>query len=303
MKGWNVWHASEQKVTLSHGNEYTLETLDNGVLSFRHRGTGEILHGSVGPEREARQLYIEASGLLHWNQSTVTVFDVGTGCGAQLLALLDFLAHSEHCTDIEVYSFDLEKQGLSAALAARDHFPSVQRHASFLERTLKDNDVEWQTAEGRTLRWHFLQGDFRTTIRELHQTRPELRADFIFYDFFSPASHPWLWTFELFSDVFKFSAAHSRLVTYSSATCVKAALAAAGWFVGQTISSGKKSRSILAAGSLEYVNEPLTDKFLSTFSLSHKPFCDAETDESKAAIALRLKSHAQFRAEQQFKKS
>jgi queuine tRNA-ribosyltransferase len=288
-------HGWETTVTLLHGNDYTVETLDNGVVSFRHRATGEILHGSVGPEREARELYLEASGIIEWPQSKVTVFDVGTGCGAQLLALLDFLSRSQHCRSVDVYSFDLEKEGLRAALTARGQFAYVERHTAFLEKALQEDFFAWEAGPEKQLRWHFLRGDFRTTIRELHQSNPELRADFIFYDFFSPASHPWLWTFELFCDVFKFSEAHSRLVTYSSATCVKAALAAAGWFVGQTISSGKKSRSILAAGSLSAVGEPLTSRFLSTFSLSHKPYCDAETEASKSEIVERLKSHAQFK--------
>ena len=101
-------------MTETQGNRYTLEVLDNGVVSFRHAQTGEILHGSVGPEKEATELYIDASGLGKCGKPEVVVFDVGTGCGAQLMALLDFLKISQSAQEIHVYSFDLEKEGLRA---------------------------------------------------------------------------------------------------------------------------------------------------------------------------------------------
>ncbi|MEN9529506.1 MAG: hypothetical protein RI932_1379 [Pseudomonadota bacterium] len=281
-------------MTTRHGNHYSLVTLDNGVISFRHTQTGEILHGNVGPEKEARELYISASGLQNWNKAEAVVFDIGTGCGAQLLALLDLLESSSSLQRLIVYSFDLEKHGLSAALAARAHFPSIDRHHAFLEKAQHEDTFSWEIQNDKSIEWHFIAGDFRETIITLSALKPWLRADFFFYDFFSPASHPWLWTFDLFTQVFKFAHSGSRLVTYSSATCVKAALAAAGWFVGTTIASGKKAHSIIAAGSKELLENPLPHKFLNTFRTSHKPFNDAETSETQQKIRERLTDHPQF---------
>lgn len=281
-------------MSLSDGNKYTIEQLDNGVVSFRHIQTGEILHGNVGPEKEARTLYLEASGLIQSERKTLTVFDIGTGCAAQLLALLDFMMDSHTVERLRIFSFDLEKKGISAVRAAYDVFPAARRHSEFLEKALQTNQLHWDMNNSRKVEWSFIEGDFRKTISTLQSEYPDSTPDFIFYDFFSPANHPWLWTYDLFSNLKKHSNADTRLVTYSSATCVKAAMLAAGWFVGTTIASGKKARSIFAAGSLNHVESPLTDRFISTFHTSHKPYCDAETDESKNAIAEKVTNHPQF---------
>lgn len=284
-------------MSLSYGNKYTIEQLDNGVVSFRHIQSGEILHGNVGPEKEARTLYLEASGLIQSERKTLTVFDIGTGCAAQLLALLDFMMDSHTVERLRIFSFDLEKEGISAIRAACDVFPAARRHSEFLEKALQTNQLHWEmhnTTHNSQIEWNFIEGDFRKTISTLKHEFPDSTPDFIFYDFFSPANHPWLWTYNVFSNLKKHTYADTRLVTYSSATCVKAALLAAGWFVGTTIASGKKARSIFAAGSLNHVESPLTDRFISTFQTSHKPYCDAETDESKKIIAEKVASHPQF---------
>ncbi len=282
----------------AEGNTYFLEELGEGIYSFRHVQTGEILHGSVGPVKEARDLYMGSSGLLKNASETLVVFDVGMGCGAQLLALLDFLNSDDAaCSKLRIFSFDLEKNGLSALLAAADYFPNVQSHKPFIEQALQFDKISSTTTNGKTLEWTFVAGDFRETLGLPLSEDEGLRADAIFYDFFSPASHPWLWTYRLFEKLHTYSHSKTRLVTYSSATCVKAALAAAGWYVGHTIASGKKAKSILAAGSLSELEEPIPQKFLSTFEKSHKPFCDAEDDDSKLMISYKLKTHPQFTAD------
>lgn len=279
----------------SFGNKYTIEKLDNGVISFRHIQSGEILHGSVGPEKEARELYIEASGLSECHKTAVTIYDVGTGCAAQLLALLDFLMENCFIRNLKVFSFDLEKDGIAAVLAAQDTFPAAHRHRLFLQKALESSQFQWKFENGSRLEWNFIEGDFRETLARMKDDNNE-KADFIFYDFFSPASHPWLWTYELFTVLKAQSNSDTCFVTYSSATCVKAALLAAGWYVGTTIASGKKARSIFAATSLNHVRAPLPAKFISTFRMSDKPFCDAETQKTKAIISEKINEHPQFKS-------
>lgn len=277
------------------GNHYKLETLDNGVIAFRHVQTREILHGSVGAAKEARELYLASSGLLMNPAQTLVVFDLGLGCGAQLIASLDFINSPEAlCQNLKIFSFDLEKNGLTALIEAAEHFPNIQPHLSFLNQAQTNDHVEMTTANGKTLEWTFVGGDFRDTVLQPQLKNPHLRADAIFYDFFSPASHPWLWTLELHEKLYRYSHEKTRLVTYSSATCVKAVLAAAGWFVGHTSPSGKKAKSIVAAGSFAELSDPVPAKFLKTFEASHKPFCDAESEQGKADIIAKIRSHPQF---------
>lgn len=277
------------------GNQYEIEELDGGIITFRHVQTRELLHGSVGAAREARDLYIGSSALLFNPKPTLIAFDVGMGCGAQLLALLDFLASTDaQCTTLRVFSFDLEKDGLRAVLAAGSRFPDAHRHRDHIEQFIQNDHATVHFEGGKTLEWQFIRGDFRHTVLAPLAAEKDLKVDAIFYDFFSPASHPWLWTFDLFEKLHRYCAPATRLVTYSSATCVKAALAASGWFVGQTISSGKKAKSIVAAGALEELSEPLPAQFLSTFEKSHKPFCDTETEENKKIIVEKMRTHPQF---------
>lgn len=277
------------------GNAYVLEVLESGVASFRHVQTGELLHGSVGPEKEARELYMAHSGLQESGKESLVVFDVGMGCGAQLLALLDFF-HSpdSNCKRLLIFSFDLEKEGLHALLSASQHFEGVRKYSNFFEQACREDKILAQSAQGKSLEWTFIGGDFRKTIADLSNNKTHPKADAIFFDFFSPASHPWLWTFDLFKNVRACSHDKTRLITHSSATCVKAALAAAGWFVGHTIASGKKAKSIMAASAMDELSDPLPAGFLATFERSGKPFCDAETEDSKQAITAALRAHPQF---------
>jgi tRNA U34 5-methylaminomethyl-2-thiouridine-forming methyltransferase MnmC len=277
------------------GNRYQFEILDNGVVTFRHVPTREILHGSVGPEKEARELYLNSSGIRDSSKKSLLVFDLGMGCGAQLMMLLDFLAAGEsQCELLRVWSFDLEKNGLITLLSAAEHFPQVERHRKFIERAIAENQITLDLPNGRKVEWKFVAGDFRTTIHEKSLDDAKQKTDAIFYDFFSPASHPWLWTVDLFEKLHEFAHDKTTLVTFSSATCVKASMAAGGWYVGQTIASGKKSPSIVAAGSLSALKQPLTKEFLSTFERSHKAFSDAETEEGRELIRSRMRNHPQF---------
>jgi queuine tRNA-ribosyltransferase len=278
-----------------HGNKYKIEQLDNGVVSFRHIQSGEILHGNVGPEHEARTLYLESSGFIINQKKKLTVFDVGTGCAAQLLALLDHMESTTASRELQIFSFDLEKEGIQAVLAARDTFPAAHRHTSFLSKALESDQFLWETHAGR-IEWQFIGGDFCQTISDFNQSFEGITADYVFYDFFSPASHPWLWTYDIFSKLIECCNQETRLVTYSSATSVKAALLAAGWYVGTTMASGKKAKSILAAGSLAQVETPLSEKFISTFQASQKPYCTAETEVSRKIIAENVARHPQFSA-------
>ncbi|MEN9810955.1 MAG: hypothetical protein RLZZ488_2522 [Pseudomonadota bacterium] len=277
------------------GNAYVLEVLDSGVASFRHLQTGELLHGSVGPEKEARDLYMAHSGLQESGKESLVVFDVGMGCGAQLLALLDFF-HSpdSNFKKLQIFSFDLEKEGLHALLSASQYFDGARRYKSFIEQACSEDKVLAPSVRGKSLEWNFIGGDFRSTISGFSKNNTYPKADAIFFDFFSPASHPWLWTFDLFTIIRSCSHNQTRLITHSSATCVKAALAAAGWFVGHTIASGKKAKSIMAAGSMDELSDPLPAGFLATFERSGKPFCNAETEDSKKAITAALRAHPQF---------
>ena len=275
----------------SDGNEYILTTTASGIATFRHVLTGETLHGQVGPYEEAWSLYVASSGLLS-HQGDAVVFDLGMGCAAQVFACLDAVTENPALTNLRIVSFDLEKKGLSALLNHLGHFPFAREHETFLKLMCDQNEIHVTLPTGQTIHWQFVEGDFCKSITAAPGTFGF--ADYLFYDFFSAANQPHLWTLDLFEHLFAHTSASALLVTYSSATCTRAVMAAAGFYVGLGIVSGKKMKSTLAARKLERLAEPLPPKWKNTFFTSHKPFCSAETAEGQIKIAEKIKAHPQF---------
>lgn len=286
--------ASLREIPEPEGNAYVRDVTIHGVPTFRHVATGEVLHGQVGPWKEAWQLYLEPAGLLT-REGAVTVYDLGLGCGAQVLACLEAFKKNPGLTQCDVVSFDLEKAGLTALLAdAADH-PHALAHIEDLERFVRagDDDIVEVREGARVFRWRFLRGDFRATM--LRDDLPQ--ADFFFFDFFSPSSHPWLWRPAVFQRLRALATSRARLITYASATCARTAIVSGGFYIGYGIPSGRKVKSTVGACALEDLADPFPAKWRDTFLASHKPFLPDATEEEKAEVTARLLAHPQFSLE------
>lgn len=273
------------------GNAYVLATTGQGTPTFRHVATGEALHGQVGPYEEAWKLYVGESKLLERSGHQV-IFDVGMGCASPVFAALDALARNPRLTGLTFVSFDLEKNGLEALKRRIDLFPFVERHADVLERMTASDAFDLELPSGQRVDWRFVGGDFKKTIASPAGSYPA--ADLIFYDFFSPASHPALWTHAVFSHVHAHSSDRAVLITYSSASSVRAALAGAGFYVGLGEPSGKKAPSTIAARRIDDLADPLPPRWKKTFLASHKAFSEAESEASRARITEAILAHPQF---------
>ena len=273
------------------GNYYDLVTTDAGIPTFRHVSTGETLHAQVGPWQEAFSLYIEPSGLLRC-EGCVTVYDVGLGCASLLLASLFAWRTNFKLQVCNVVSFDLEKLGLQGLLDHLSKFPFAESEKDTIQKFLENDHVVLEE-NGRRFEWRFVRGNFRDTITssENFQMPP---ADHVFYDLFSPASLPHVWTYEVFSHLFRHCSSRARLYTYCCSTRARAALLAAGFFVGLGIPSGKKSKTTIAACRLSDLSEPLPPTWVDTFKRSHIPFLSAERPELHEEIRMRVYSHPQF---------
>jgi queuine tRNA-ribosyltransferase len=274
------------------GNFYVLTETAKGVPTFRHVSTGENLHGQAGPWEEAISLYIEPSGVLGC-EGEVVVYDVGMGCAAQVLAMLWAWRQNGKMRKCTVVSFDLEKRGVFSLLENCERFPFAKRERSFLGKMCETNCVTLDSDDGRQFCWQFVEGDFRDTIRST-EVQKNAKADFIFYDFFSPSSHPYLWTYELFCELRKCVSDSCLLFTYSCATRVRAALLAAGFFVGFGVPSGKKAKTTVAAVNLVRLKEPLPHAWVDTFQRSHAGFLECERAELIPEITQKVLLHRQF---------
>jgi queuine tRNA-ribosyltransferase len=108
----------------------------------------------------------------------------------------------------------------------------------------------------------------------------------VFWDPFSPASNPELWTFGAFRALFDVCRAGVTVHTYSGATGVRSALLLAGFHVGtgQKIAEGKHATvAVLPPASLE---RPLDRRWLERLARSAAPFPpDAPADALERVCA------------------
>jgi len=271
---------------MQEGNFYEMVQTDKGIFTFRHQQTGELLHAQEGPWEEAQKLYIGQSDLLIRKEPSV-IFDVGMGCATLTLALLDAFEKNQEADDWYIYSFDLEKKGLENLLEKLEFFPFAHHFRDFIFRALKKDSLVYEK-EGRKCHWHFMKGDFLESIGSYKGPQ----ASHVFFDFFSPSSHPFLWHYEVFQHLEKHVQKEGLLYTYSCATAVRANLLASSFFVGYGVASGKRSLTTMASKTFASLKQPLPSSWKDTFLRSQKPFLEGEKDFEKVKEAI-LK-HPQF---------
>jgi tRNA U34 5-methylaminomethyl-2-thiouridine-forming methyltransferase MnmC len=270
--------------------DFELVTLRNGTRAVRHLGHGEVMHPSVGPWQEARALYVQQSRLaenLQREGAPLRVWDVGLGAGTNAVAALTCARElgERQRRDLEVVSFEIDLAPLRLALADAPGFSFLQPFAAAGNALLSGE--RWR--EGRS-GWQLHLGD----AAELWSRAWEA-ADLIFFDPFSPASNPALWTPAAFAKL----RAHARddgdgctLYTYSAATPTRVSLLLGGFFVGTGIATGMKKETTVAATRLELLEQPLDARWLSRWerSAAQAPHGVELSEEIRSAV----RGHAQF---------
>ena len=86
----------------------------------------------------------------------------------------------------------------------------------------------------------------------------------IFYDAFSPAKNPGMWTMPLFENLFRALDPQRpcSMTTYSRSTMIRVTLLLAGFFVGVGHATGLKEETTIAANSLALIADPLDARWL-----------------------------------------
>jgi tRNA U34 5-methylaminomethyl-2-thiouridine-forming methyltransferase MnmC len=271
---------------------FELITLRNGTRAVRHLGHGEVMHPSIGPWQEAQALYVAQSRLAERLQTEgppLYVWDVGLGAGTNAIAALTCareLADRQR-RRLKVVSFEMDLAPLRLALADAEGFPFLQPFAEAGDALL--NLGRW--SEG-PLEWELHLGDAAALWRE-HSTREP--ADIIFFDPFSPASNPELWTpnaFQLLRRHAREDGAGCTLFTYSAATPTRVSLLLGGFYVGTGVATGTKRETTAAATRLGLLAEPLDERWLARWerSTAQAPH-GGETSET---VRQAVRTHRQF---------
>jgi tRNA U34 5-methylaminomethyl-2-thiouridine-forming methyltransferase MnmC len=272
--------------------DFELTTLRNGTRAVRHVGHGEVMHPSVGPWQEAQTLYVAQSRLAEKLQTggpAVHLWDVGLGAGTNAVAALTCARElgGRQRRQLKVVSFEIDLAPLRLALADAEGFPFLQPFAEAGEALLASR--RW--SEG-LLEWELHLGDAAALWREHGALEP---ADVIFFDPFSPASNPELWTpaaFALLRQHAREDGAGCTLFTYSAATPTRVSLLLGGFFVGTGASTGMKAETTVAATRLESLREPLDQRWLARWerSTAQAPHGVALSEELRGAV----RGHGQF---------
>jgi tRNA U34 5-methylaminomethyl-2-thiouridine-forming methyltransferase MnmC len=294
---------------------YELVTLKNGTFSIRLLANGETFHPVMGPMAEAEALYIrqlklreratcrrhpagtetpqDAGGTLE----PFVVWDIGLGAGGNVLTTLhrlkDVPAH------LHVLSFDHTLGALRFALEQAGPLQFPVGFEVVLEDLLRTQRVEFRHG-ALQVSWKIHVGDFPAALAAADLPWPAPHA--IFFDAFSPARNPAMWTLPLFENLFRRldPSQPCALATYSRSTIPRVTLLLAGFFVGAGEPVAEKEETTVAANSLALIQRPLDARWLERARTSHSAE-PLHTDEYRIAPLTpetweRLRAHPQFAA-------
>lgn len=280
-------------------NAYELVPLANGTFSIRLVANGETFHPVIGPMAEAEALYIRQLKLREraLTEKQLVIWDIGLGAGGNVLTtlhqLMDVPAH------LHIVSFDHTLGALRFALehAAALQFPVGLE--SVLEELLRTSHVKFRHG-ALHVTWEVHVGDFPATLSAGGPAWPAPHA--IFFDAFSPARNPAMWTLPLFENLFRRLDPHRpcTLATYTRSTIPRVTLLLAGFFVGAGDAVAAKNETTIASNSLKLIERPLAARWLERARTSHSAE-PLHTDTYQITPLspetwARLRAHPQFGA-------
>jgi queuine tRNA-ribosyltransferase len=282
--------------------DYELHFEREGFASIRQLSSGEIMHLRSSPIEEARQLYLEQSGLaqlLARSEGPIVVWDVGLGAAANAIAAIECyeqqIEAGNAIAPLTIMSFENDLDSLALALRNRESFPYLHHPAP--SAILKNGS--WHSKRYPNLKWLLVPGDFAQTI-----SKSSPPPDIVFYDMFSSKNYPEQWTLEIFRQLFAICKHRAtRLVTYSRSTSARAALLAAGFYVARGRASGAQEESTIALTSADALSnhayELLDSSWLGKWERSRARYPAGLPEAQRAALEERIRKHPQFQSSRQ----
>ena len=279
---------------------------------MRSLADGETFHPVVGPVAEAEALYVNQLRLRERLQNQVgefVIWDVGLGAAAN--ALTGLRATRDLACQIRLISFDHTLEPLAFALqhaADLGYFGGYEHH---VQNFLRDHRVTFHDG-AQAVNWEFHHGDFpawlesgssRFSVPGTDKLKLELQPapHAIFFDAYSPARNPAMWTLPLFTNLFQRLDPQRpcALTTYSRSTILRVTLLLAGFYVGVGHATGEKEETTMAANNLDLITEPLNARWLerAARSDSAEPLHEPVYRRQKLSPETweRLRAHPQFR--------
>jgi tRNA U34 5-methylaminomethyl-2-thiouridine-forming methyltransferase MnmC len=282
--------------------DYQLVELAGGAKTLFSASYGEKMHPGLGPQAEAELLYVRQLKIrerLQNHSGEFVIWDVGLGAAANVIAALR--ATREIPGKLRFVSFDNTTEPLEFALKNSADLGYLAGFENQIAGLLRDNRVEFENGK-LLVKWEFHPGDFPAQLNSQFGTLdPEFSEPHaIFYDAFSPAKNPAMWTLPLFQNLFRAlsPAQPCALTTYSRSTLIRATLLLAGFFVGIGRATGLKEETTIAANTLNLIAAPLDHRWLERARHSHSAEPMAEAVYRRTPLAAdsleKLRAHPQF---------
>lgn len=258
-----------------------------GDAAMRSLADGEVMHPGVGPLIESEQLYVRQSRLVERlraaERPTLVVHDVGLGAGSNAVAAWSASERAgASAARLALVSFERDLGAFELALEHGASFGISGPSAEAARAVMSSGRHE----TARTS-WRLERGDALASLATLARDAPDLAADVIFWDPFSPRANPTLWTVAAFAAARRCASPGCTLFTYSASTAVRVALLLAGWVVGVGAPIGEKAATTAAALSIEDLARPLDRQWLGRLQRPDAPLpSDAPGDVAQALAAL-----------------
>lgn len=202
---------------------------DDDSVTFYNSEVEDHYHTKSGAKEEAFEKHAKALDVS--SVSNPVIFDMFFGLGYNSAAAMDMIKSGV------IYCFENDKEILRKVLEIDADFESFFHIKKFVEGFLDEGKSEYECH----VKLVMLYGDAREKIKEV-----DLKADFVFFDPFSPSKVPEHWTEDFFRDIKSKMKINGKLSTYSYARVVRDNLSKAGFEVKDGPVVGRRSPSTIA---------------------------------------------------------
>ncbi len=257
---------------MDHAQErFELVALAGGIHSLRSLTNSQTFHPVVGPAAEAETIHVGGTRMVERAREAdpgdFVVWDVGLGAAANALAAVKTLRAEDGAKppgrDVRILSFDRSVGALDFASenAAALSYSGQQR--GWIAGLRRDGQVTIPAGGGRSVHWSMCLGDFPALVAGPAELPP---PHAVFFDPYSPAVNPEMWTLELFESLYRRLRPDvpCLLTTYTRSTAVRVTLLLAGFYVGVGRSVGEKDETTVATNVPALLNHPLGRKWVDT---------------------------------------
>ncbi len=269
-------------------HHYDLVLTKDGTYTLHSTEFGESMHSVSGAYEEALLKHVYPSGILDSPATSKSVLDIGFGLGYNVLALLSEIDRKGPDASFDVVSFEKDRSliTLMDQIVFNDRRDDIYK---LIRQAFAKGEAQWKSTDVK-----ILFGDAREIIKGIG----DAKFDAVFFDPFSPAKNPELWSVEFFREIHRAMGGSGILTTYSSAVQARAALIEAGFYIGKGPSVGGKREGTIAAKT--GIIRPLSEADLKAIAIDPKavPYRDPGLSNTRDNIRERRKGEIRDRKQE-----